>query len=43
MAKKHTKSKPKSKENLNQQLRTANTCVHITVHNCDTQHSTEQF
>jgi len=34
-----------TKLNLNQHLslRTAQVCVHITVHNCRTQHSTEQI
>jgi len=33
------------KVSLSQQstLRTAHTCLHITVYNCRTQHSTEQF
>jgi len=45
MAKNLTESKPKSKENPNQQptLRTAHMCVHITVYNCHTQYTTEQF
>jgi len=45
MAKKHTKSKSKSKENLNQEasVRIAHTYAHIIVHNCCTQYSTEQF
>jgi len=39
-----TRNKPKSKENLNQQLtvRTAHIFVDITVQNCRTQYSTEQ-
>ena len=39
------KTKLASEECLNQQLilRTAHICVHITVHNCHTQYSTEQF
>jgi len=46
---KNTKSKPESKENLNLNKPTVNfkNCSymreHITVHNCHTQHSTEQF
>jgi len=44
---KHTKSKPKSKENLNlkQQsaVRTVHTCMHITMHNCHTQYNRQQF
>jgi len=47
MRKKHTECKPKSDENLNpdQQstLRTAHMRLCITVHNCRTHHSTEQF
>jgi len=42
MAKKRTKSKHKSEENLNQQstLWTAHVlCVHITVHNCCTRYT----
>jgi len=40
------KSKPKSKQNINQQstLRTVHMCVRMLhVYNCRTQHSTEQF
>jgi len=34
-----------TEQTQNQQLplKTAQVCMHITVHNCDTQHSTEQF
>jgi len=42
-----TQNQPKSKENVNlnqpSTLRSAHMCVHITVHNCHTQISTEQF
>ena len=41
---KHTRSKPASKENLNQPsaLRTAHMCVWIVVYNCRTQYRTKQ-
>jgi len=41
-----TKRKPKSKKATSKPtvtLTTARMCVHITVHNCRTQYSTEQF
>jgi len=38
--KKHTKSKPKCKQLI---VRTTHKCVHITVYNCITEYSTEQF
>jgi len=43
MQKANTNLKENPKLNQQSTLRTAQVCVHITVHNCHTQYSTEQF
>jgi len=43
MAKKRTKCKRKPKANQQLTVRTVHTYVHIIVHHCHIQHSTEEF